>query len=41
MQQLGQIPKAIDSFRVAYDLDPSNAEVEKYLQKLAEAGEGQ
>ncbi len=40
MRQLGQIPKAIDSFKVASNLDPSNAEVQKYLRELINASDG-
>lgn len=41
MRQLGQIPKAIDSFKVASNLDPSNAEVQQYLRELIDAIDGQ
>ena len=40
MRKLDQIPKAIDSFKAASNLDPSNAEVQQYLRELIDASDG-
>jgi hypothetical protein len=40
MRQLSQIPKAIHTFKVASNLDPSNAEVQKYVRELIDASGG-
>ena len=37
MRQIDKIPKAIDNFRTAAGLDPSNAEVQKHLRELIDA----